>query len=52
MTSQYTLHRSEVKHALLVDPVRSYILPVNNGNRFLSDSCTYFTLNPASTRVR
>lgn len=36
----------------VVDPVRSYALPVNNGNRFLSDSCTYFALNPASPRVR
>jgi len=44
--------RATSQRGKVVDPVRSYTVPVNNGNRFLSDSCTYFALNPASPRVR
>jgi hypothetical protein len=44
--------RATSQRGTVADPVRSYTEPVNNGNRFLSDSCTYFALNPASPRVR
>lgn len=38
--------------AILAYPVRSYSLTINNGNVFLSDSFSYFTLKSASPTIR